>query len=186
MTTYTRAEIDAILKYWQEKKDMLAETTNDDNAAMNDATTDSFDAAADDYEEQQAALSADYADQKKSVQKMIPEDECMNPVTESPLKCDRCGATSDEIAIHTVEGKNLCDGCLSKLNEAAPGSAKYAPNTVGAVIELLKKSDPNDELLIVDAVGKRQYFMTDISRTLRSSKNTTTIEIAAGRVNDND
>lgn len=68
-------------------------------------------------------------------------------------------------------------------DDGKPGSAKYAPNTVGAVIELLKKSDLNNKLELVDAQGK-PYFLTDIKHTARNSNNVTTVEIVAGSLED--
>lgn len=67
-----------------------------------------------------------------------------------------------------------------KIEETAPGSGKYEPNTVGAVIELLKKSDPNDILFIRDAKDKSSKIITDIERKITMKAGVTYMEIAPG------
>ena len=67
-----------------------------------------------------------------------------------------------------------------KIEETAPGSGKYEPNTVGAVIELLKKSDPNDILYIRDTVDKSSKIITDIERKITMKNGITYMEIAPG------
>lgn len=66
------------------------------------------------------------------------------------------------------------------IEETAPGSGKYEPNTVGAVIELLKKSDPNDILFIRDAKDKSSKIITDIERKITMKNGVTYMEIAPG------
>ena len=66
------------------------------------------------------------------------------------------------------------------IEETTPGSGKYEPNTVGAVIELLKKSDPNDILFIRDAKDKSSKIITDIERKITMKNGITYMEIAPG------
>lgn len=67
-----------------------------------------------------------------------------------------------------------------EIDESMPGSTEYAPNTVGAVMELLRKSDPHDVLMIQLVPGSQPCFITDISRKLTMRGNYTFMEIAKG------
>lgn len=57
---------------------------------------------------------------------------------------------------------------------------RYRPNTVGAVIELLKKSDPEDKLMIRLSPGKEECMIWDVSRKILMNGGVTYMEIAKG------
>ena len=57
----------------------------------------------------------------------------------------------------------------------------YEPNTVGAVIKLLSKSDPRDYLFIRLAPNMEQCMIYDIDRKIvADGQSTTYMEIAKG------
>lgn len=69
----------------------------------------------------------------------------------------------------------------TKIEETAPGDkGKYEPNTVGAVMELLKRSDPNDILFIHEAQDKSARIIVDISRKITMDSGITYMEVAPG------
>lgn len=61
---------------------------------------------------------------------------------------------------------------------------KYAPNTVGAVIEILKRSDPNGRLLIRLLPNKSECMLVDVSRTVTDNGEITMFDIAKGSLED--
>lgn len=67
-----------------------------------------------------------------------------------------------------------------QVNEAQ----KYAPNTVGAVIELLKKSDPNGRLLIRLLPNNSECMLVDVSRTITDNGEITMFDVAKGSPED--
>lgn len=73
-------------------------------------------------------------------------------------------------------------GYKNEVSEAAPGSARYEPNTVGAVMELLKKSDPNDRLFIKLTPGSIELIPIDIYRSIRMNGGITYMEVAKGKI----
>lgn len=68
-----------------------------------------------------------------------------------------------------------------KLDEVESGSGKYAPNTVGAVMELLGKFDPNSKLMVRMNPEKYECMIFDISgKLMLKGQNVTYMEIAKG------
>lgn len=90
----------------------------------------------------------------------------------------------DEETLNAVkeEGavKEAVGGMDGELNE----SLQYEPNTVGAVIKLLSKSDPRDFLFIRLAPNMKQCMIYDIDRkVMAEGQSTTYLEIAIGNPN---
>ena len=76
--------------------------------------------------------------------------------------------------------KEAVGGMDGELNE----SLQYEPNTVGAVIKLLSKSDPRDFLFIRLAPNMKQCMIYDIDRkVMAEGQSTTYLEIAIGNPN---
>ena len=76
--------------------------------------------------------------------------------------------------------KEAVGGMDGELNE----SLQYEPNTVGAVIKLLSKSDPRDFLFIRLAPNMKQCMIYDIDRSVMvKGQSTTYLEIAIGDPN---
>ena len=76
--------------------------------------------------------------------------------------------------------KEAVGGMDGELNE----SLQYEPNTVGAVVKLLGKSDPRDFLFIRLAPNMKQCMIYDIDRkVMAEGQSTTYLEIAIGDPN---
>lgn len=95
------------------------------------------------------------------------------------IKCqdeETLNAVKEEDAVKEAVG-----GMDGELNE----SLQYEPNTVGAVIKLLSKSDPRDFLFIRLAPNMKQCMIYDIDRkVMAEGQSTTYLEIAIGNPND--
>jgi hypothetical protein len=87
----------------------------------------------------------------------------------------------DEETFNAVKEDETIKAAVSgELNE----SIKYTPNTVGAVVKLLNKSDPNDFLFIRLAPNMKQCMIYDIDRSIAANgQSTTYLEIAIGNPN---
>ena len=94
------------------------------------------------------------------------------------IKCqdeETLNAVKEEDAVKEAVG-----GMDGELNE----SLQYEPNTVGAVIKLLSKSDPRDFLFIRLAPNMKQCMIYDIDRNVMAEgQSTTYLEIAIGNPN---
>ena len=77
--------------------------------------------------------------------------------------------------------KDAVGGTDKEMNE----SLKYEPNTVGAVIKLLRKSDPRDFLFIRQAPNMNQCMIYDIDRSvIVEGQSTTYLDIVKGNPNE--
>jgi hypothetical protein len=77
--------------------------------------------------------------------------------------------------------KDAVGGTDKEMNE----SLKYEPNTVGAVIKLLSKSDPRDFLFIRQAPNMNQCMIYDIDRSvIVEGQSTTYLDIVKGNPNE--
>lgn len=102
------------------------------------------------------------------------EDESCNEVTNDTMSAEdffKEDVNIEEADLPTME---------QTLEDENVSGAKYEPNTVGAVIELLKKSDPNGKLLIRLLPNKNECILVDVSRTITSNGEITMFDIAKG------
>ena len=88
----------------------------------------------------------------------------------------------DEETFNEVQEDETIKAAVNgELNE----SIKYTPNTVGAVVKLLNKSDPNDFLFIRLAPNMKQCMIYDIDRLIKTNgQSITYLEIAIGNPNE--
>ena len=69
----------------------------------------------------------------------------------------------------------------TKLDESSYGSTKYAPNTVGAVVALLNKFNPQSQLMIRLSPNKEECMVIDIDGKITvNGPGVTYMEIARG------
>lgn len=107
-----------------------------------------------------------------------PEDDDEEGSYVTAIECqdeETLNAVKEEEAVKEAVG-----GMDGELNE----SLQYEPNTVGAVIKLLSKSDPRDFLFIRLAPNMKQCMIYDIDRkVMAEGQSTTYLEIAIGNPN---
>lgn len=65
-------------------------------------------------------------------------------------------------------------------NDEQVNEAAYEPNTVGAVINILKRSDPNGKLMIRLLPDKKECILADISKTFTDNGEITMFDVGLG------
>lgn len=69
---------------------------------------------------------------------------------------------------------------IAEENDEQVNEAAYEPNTVGAVINILKRSDPNGKLMIRLLPDKKECILADISRTIINNGEITMFDVGIG------
>jgi hypothetical protein len=105
------------------------------------------------------------------------EEDGENKYT-ATIECD------DDETYAEVENDEIVKAAVDGTDEDLNESLRYEPNTVGAVIKLLSKSDPHDFLFIRLAPNMKQCMIYDIDRKIAvDGQSTTYMEIAIGSPN---
>ena len=87
----------------------------------------------------------------------------------------------DEETLNAVKEEDAVKEAVGGMDGELNESLQYEPNTVGAVIKLLSKSDPRDFLFIRLAPNMKQCMIYDIDRkVMTAGQSTTYLEIAIG------
>jgi hypothetical protein len=90
----------------------------------------------------------------------------------------------DEETLNAVKEEDAVKEAVGGMDGELNESLQYEPNTVGAVIKLLSKSDPRDFLFIRLAPNMKQCMIYDIDRkVMAEGQSTTYLEIAIGSPN---
>ena len=90
----------------------------------------------------------------------------------------------DEETLNAVKEEDAVKEAVGGMDGELNESLQYEPNTVGAVIKLLSKSDPRDFLFIRLAPNMKQCMIYDIDRNVMAEgQSTTYLEIAIGNPN---
>ena len=90
----------------------------------------------------------------------------------------------DEETLNAVKEEDAVKEAVGGMDGELNESLQYEPNTVGAVIKLLSKSDPRDFLFIRLAPNMKQCMIYDIDRKVMvKGQSTTYLEIAIGDPN---
>lgn len=90
----------------------------------------------------------------------------------------------DEETLNAVKEEDSVKEAVGGMDGELNESLQYEPNTVGAVIKLLSKSDPRDFLFIRLAPNMKQCMIYDIDRrVMAEGQSTTYLEIAIGSPN---
>ena len=90
----------------------------------------------------------------------------------------------DEETLNAVKEEDAVKEAVGGMDGELNESLQYEPNTVGAVIKLLSKSDPRDFLFIRLAPNMKQCMIYDIDReAMAEGQRTTYLEIAIGSPN---
>lgn len=90
----------------------------------------------------------------------------------------------DEETLNAVKEEDAVKEAVGGMDGELNESLQYEPNTVGAVIKLLSKSDPRDFLFIRLAPNMKQCMIYDIDRkVMAEGQSTTYLEIAIGDPN---
>ena len=90
----------------------------------------------------------------------------------------------DEETLNAVKEEDAVKEAVGGMDGELNESLQYEPNTVGAVIKLLSKSDPRDFLFIRLAPNMKQCMIYDIDRkVMAEGQSTTYLEIAIGNPN---
>lgn len=90
----------------------------------------------------------------------------------------------DEETLNAVKEEDVVKEAVGGMDGELNESLQYEPNTVGAVIKLLSKSDPRDFLFIRLAPNMKQCMIYDIDRNVMAEgQSTTYLEIAIGNPN---
>ena len=90
----------------------------------------------------------------------------------------------DEETLNAVKEEDAVKEAVGGMDGELNESLQYEPNTVGAVIKLLSKSDPRDFLFIRLAPNMKQCLIYDIDRkVMAAGQSTTYLEIAIGNPN---
>ena len=90
----------------------------------------------------------------------------------------------DEKTLNAVKEEDAVKEAIGGMDGELNESLQYEPNTVGAVIKLLSKSDPRDFLFIRLAPNMKQCMIYDIDRRVMvKGQSTTYLEIAIGDPN---
>lgn len=90
----------------------------------------------------------------------------------------------DEETLNAVKEEDTVKEAIGGMDGELNESLQYEPNTVGAVIKLLSKSDPRDFLFIRLAPNMKQCMIYDIDRKVMvKGQSTTYLEIAIGDPN---
>lgn len=90
----------------------------------------------------------------------------------------------DEETLNAVKEEDAVKEAVGGMDGELNESLQYEPNTVGAVIKLLSKSDPRDFLFIRLAPNMKQCMIYDIDReAMAEGQSTTYLEIAIGSPN---
>jgi len=189
---YTKEQAERALEFWKNAlNESIAAESEEDQAKEKEGTDevadDPKDAEIEELKAKVAELEAALAakdgaeDSAEAGEKASEEgsedadDEGFDEETEEDSEDEE--AEDEEAEDEEAEDEEESE---EEIDEAAPGSAKFAPNTVGAVCELLKKSDPNDVLVIQLLPAKEQCMITDIDRKISMSGGVTYMEIAKG------
>lgn len=91
----------------------------------------------------------------------------------------------DEETLNAVKEEDAVKEAVGGMDGELNESLQYEPNTVGAVIKLLSKSDPRDFLFIRLAPNMKQCMIYDIDRkVMAEGQSTTYLEIAIGNPNN--
>ena len=90
----------------------------------------------------------------------------------------------DKETLNAVKEEDIVKEAVGGMDGELNESLQYEPNTVGAVIKLLSKSDPRDFLFIRLAPNMKQCMIYDIDRNVMTEgQSTTYLEIAIGNPN---
>ena len=90
----------------------------------------------------------------------------------------------DEETLNAVKEEDAVKEAVGGMDGELNESLQYEPNTVGAVVKLLGKSDPRDFLFIRLAPNMKQCMIYDIDRkVIAEGQSTTYLEIAIGNPN---
>ena len=90
----------------------------------------------------------------------------------------------DEETLNAVKEEDAVKEAVGGMDGELNESLQYEPNTVGAVVKLLGKSDPRDFLFIRLAPNMKQCMIYDIDRkVMTEGQSTTYLEIAIGNPN---
>lgn len=90
----------------------------------------------------------------------------------------------DEETLNAVKEQDAVKEAVGGMDGELNESLAYEPNTVGAVVKLLGKSDPRDFLFIRLAPNMKQCMIYDIDRSVMvDGQSTTYMEIAIGNPN---
>ena len=90
----------------------------------------------------------------------------------------------DEETLNAVKEEDAVKEAVGGMDGELNESLQYEPNTVGAVVKLLSKSDPRDFLFIRLAPNMKQCMIYDIDRKATAEgQSTTYLEIAIGSPN---
>lgn len=90
----------------------------------------------------------------------------------------------DEETLNAVKEEDAVKEAVGGMDGELNESLQYEPNTVGAVVKLLSKSDPRDFLFIRLAPNMKQCMIYDIDReAMAEGQSTTYLEIAIGSPN---
>ena len=90
----------------------------------------------------------------------------------------------DEETLNAVKEEDAVKEAVGGMDGELNESLQYEPNTVGAVVKLLSKSDPRDFLFIRLAPNMKQCMIYDIDRkVMAEGQSTTYLEIATGNPN---
>lgn len=91
----------------------------------------------------------------------------------------------DEETLNAVKEEDAVKEAVGGIDGELNESLQYEPNTVGAVVKLLGKSDPRDFLFIRLAPNMKQCMIYDIDRkVMAEGQSTTYLEIAIGNPNN--
>lgn len=91
----------------------------------------------------------------------------------------------DEETLNAVKEEDAVKEAVGGMDGELNESLQYEPNTVGAVVKLLGKSDPRDFLFIRLAPNMKQCMIYDIDRkVMAEGQSTTYLEIAIGNPNN--
>lgn len=158
MAKYTRKQAECAIRFWQKAlNEAVAAESEEDQEKERQA------------EEEKA--KADAAAKEKEAK--AAEEKAEEAASEQLENAEGAGAEVDvEAGLEGAEDE--------KVEESAPGSAKYPANTVGAVCELLRKSDPFDRLFIRLVPGKEECMVVDIDRKITMKSGVTYMDIAKG------
>ena len=108
----------------------------------------------------------------------VEEDSEENGYT-AEIKC------LDEETLNEIKEEQSVKDAVGGTDKEMNESLKYEPNTVGAVIKLLSKSDPRDFLFIRQAPNMNQCMIYDIDRSvIVEGQSTTYLDIVKGNPNE--
>jgi hypothetical protein len=176
-----------------DEEDSDTEDSDEDDEEDSDTEdSDEDDDEDDDKDDEEDKFKLEISSSNKKIVDYIPE-LCKKfgsklSITISGIDSDddegRFAATiicQDEETFNEVQEDETIKAAVNgELNE----SIKYTPNTVGAVVKLLNKSDPNDFLFIRLAPNMKQCMIYDIDRSIAANgQSTTYLEIAIGNPN---